>query len=64
MFRRPITRWLLIAAVLLVIGVWPAAAAPITWASAGADTALAAIPGKILALLAVIAYLRHRPATA
>lgn len=64
MFRRPITRWLLVAAVLVVIGVCPAAVAPIAWASAGADTILGAIPGPVLLALAVIAYFRFRPAPA
>ncbi|MFD9099322.1 hypothetical protein [Streptomyces collinus] len=64
MLRRPITRWALLAAVLVVIGLCPATAAPIAWASAGAATALAAVPGKVLLGLAVIAYLRNRPATA
>ncbi|MFI1166539.1 hypothetical protein ACH4UM_23785 [Streptomyces sp. NPDC020801] len=64
MFRRPAVRWLLLAAVLIVIGLWPAAVAPIAWASAGAAHVLAAIPGPVLLLTAVIAYLRHRPSPA
>ncbi|MYV42903.1 hypothetical protein GT030_29570 [Streptomyces sp. SID1328] len=59
-FRHPAARWLLLAAVLVVIGVWPAAVAPVVWASAGADTVLAAIPGPVLAAIAALVYLLHR----
>jgi len=62
MFRRPSTRWLFLALVLIVIGLWPAAVAPIAWASAGADHILAATPGPVLALAAVAVWLKHRPA--
>ena len=62
MFRRPVSRWLLIAAVLIVIGLWPAAVAPIAWASAGAATVIGAIPGPVLVLAAVVAYFHLRPA--
>ena len=62
MFRRPVVRWLLLAAVLVVIGLWPAAVAPIAWASAGAAHILAAIPGPVLLLAGVIAWLKHQPA--
>lgn len=62
MFRRPIVRWLLLAAVLIVIGVWPAAVAPIAWAFAGAHVVLGVIPGPVLALAAVALWLKHRPA--
>lgn len=64
MFRRPAARWLLIAAVLVVIGVCPAAVAPIAWASAGAATVLGAIPGPVLLALAVIGWLKHKPTPA
>jgi hypothetical protein len=62
MLRRPITRWLLLAAVLVVIGVCPAAVAPIAWASAGAATVIGSIPGPVLLALAVIGWLKHKPA--
>lgn len=62
MFRRPAARWLLLAAVLIVIGLCPAAVAPLAWASAGANTILGVIPGPVLLAIAVIAYLRNRPA--
>ena len=62
MLRNPAFRWLLLAAVLIVIGLWPAAVAPIAWASAGAHTVLGVIPGPVLVLAAVIAWLKHRPA--
>lgn len=64
MFRHPITRWLLLAAVLIVIGVWPAAVAPVTLAAAGAAHVIAVIPGPVLLLAAVAAWLKHRPAPA
>ena len=61
MIRRPAVRWPLLAVVLIVIGVWPAAVAPIAWASAGAGHVIAAIPGPVLLALAVIAWLKHQP---
>lgn len=64
MFRHSAFRWSLVAAVLLVIGLWPAAVAPIAIAFAGAATVIAAIPGQLLLLAAGIAYLRYRPAPA
>jgi hypothetical protein len=48
MFR--IIRWPLLALALIVIGLWPAAAAPIALAGAG--------------LTAVIAWLKHQPTPA
>jgi hypothetical protein len=65
--RRHLILWLLLAAFLMLVGVWPAAAAPVGLAAAGAAAVVAAIPGPVLVLLAVIAYLKHRaprPATA
>lgn len=59
-----IFRWLLLAAVLIVVGLWPAAAAPIGLAATGAAVILAAIPGPVLLAAGVIAWLHHRPATA
>ncbi|OUD04659.1 hypothetical protein [Streptomyces swartbergensis] len=57
-------RWLLLAAFLIVVGVWPSAAAPIGLAATGAAVILGAIPGPVLALAAVVAWLKHRPAPA
>ena len=57
-------RWPLLALALVVIGVWPAAATPIALAAAGAATVVAVIPGPALFLLGVIAWLKHRPASA
>jgi hypothetical protein len=62
MFR--IIRWLLLAAFLIVVGLWPAAAAPIGLAASGAAVILAAIPGPVLLAGAAIAWLHRRPATA
>jgi hypothetical protein len=62
MFRY--VRWLLLVGFLIVVGVWPSAAAPIDLAATGAAVILAAIPGPVLALAAVAAWLKHRPAPA
>lgn len=56
--------WLLLAAFLMVVGLWPAAAAPIGLAASGAAVVLAAIPGPVLALAAVVAWLKYRPVPA
>lgn len=62
MLRHPIVCWLLFIAFLIVVGLWPAAVAPVVWASAGAAAVLATIPGPVLLAVVVIAYLRNRPA--
>lgn len=62
MRRHPIVRWLPLAAFLIVVGLWPAAVAPVALAAAGATAVLGAIPGPVLVLAAGIAWLRHRPA--
>jgi hypothetical protein len=59
MFR--IIAWLLLAFYLLVVGVWPSAAAPVALAFDGLGAVIAAIPGPVLLLAAVIAWLKHRP---
>ncbi|MEU2446052.1 hypothetical protein ABZ588_21360 [Streptomyces althioticus] len=58
-----ITRWLLLVAFLIVVGLWPAAVAPVTLALAGADLVLAAIPGPVLLLSVGVIWLwtRNRP---
>lgn len=62
--------WLLLAAYLLVVGLWPAAVTPVEVVFHGLGVVLAAIPlPAVLAIVAVIAWeLRHRsnskPATA
>jgi hypothetical protein len=64
---RPL-RWLPLALFLIVVGLWPAAAAPISLAATGAAVIITAIPAPVLAAVAVIAWLKHRhtpkPATA
>jgi hypothetical protein len=55
MRRHPIL-WSLIAAYLLVVGVWPAAATPVGLAFAGAGVVLAAIPLPVLALVGVVGW--------
>lgn len=51
--------WLFIA--LILVGVWPAAAAPISLAATGAAVIITAIPGPVFLAVAVIAWLKHRP---
>jgi hypothetical protein len=60
------TAWGLLVAFLFVVGLWPAALAPVVVVAAGADTVLAAMPGQVLLAVVVIAWLwlRHRPAPA
>jgi hypothetical protein len=57
-------RWLLLALFLVLVGLWPAAAAPITLAATGAAVILAAIPGPVLLLAAAVGWLKHKPAPA
>jgi hypothetical protein len=54
--------WSLIAAFLIVVGLWPAAVAPIALAFTGAAVILGKIPGVVLVAIGGIAYLKHRPA--
>ncbi|WP_392971123.1 hypothetical protein [Streptomyces sp. LN245] len=64
MRRHPIL-WSLLVAFLMLVGAWPAAAAPIGLAGAGLAVLVAAIPGPVLVLAAAVAYLKHRaPRTA
>jgi hypothetical protein len=58
MFRT--LRWPLLILFLILVGLWPAAAAPISLAATGASHILAAIPGSVLAAIAAIVWLRHR----
>lgn len=60
MFRN--VRWPLLAVFLVLVGLWPAAAAPIGLAATGAAVILAAIPGPVLLAAAVIGWLKHKPA--
>lgn len=53
--------WLLLAAFLITAGLWPAALAPVHLAAAGAAALIATIPGPVLALAAVVVWLKHRP---
>ncbi|MER5843208.1 hypothetical protein ABT099_23510 [Streptomyces prasinus] len=62
MFRY--TAWALLALYLLVVGLTPAALAPVTLTLAGLAAVIAAIPPSILVLAAVAAWMKHRPATA
>ncbi|GAB2718250.1 hypothetical protein [Streptomyces bullii] len=59
---RRVLLWSLLAAFLIVVGLWPAAATPIGLAAAGAAVIVGLIPGPVLALAAVAVWLKHRPA--
>lgn len=54
--------WALLALYLLVVGLAPAALAPVTLAFAGLAAVIATIPPSVLALVAVVVWLKHRPA--
>ncbi|WP_406418383.1 hypothetical protein [Streptomyces sp. NBC_01614] len=64
MFR--VIAWAVLALYLLIVGVWPSAAAPVSIAFTGLGVVLAAIPlPAVLAIVAVIAWeMRHRSAPA
>lgn len=57
-------RWPLLALFLMVVGAWPAAAAPIALIAAGLGVVIAMIPGPALLAIAGVAWLKHRPAPA
>lgn len=61
---RRLVLWLLLIAFLIVVGMWPAALAPVTLALTGADLVLAAIPGPVLLLSAGVVWLWTRNRTA
>lgn len=54
--------WTFLALFLIVVGVWPAAAAPVTLAATGAAVILAAVPAPVLAAVAVTVWLKRKPA--
>jgi len=56
--------WALAALYLLVVGLAPAALAPVTLAFAGLAALIAVVPGPVWIAAAVIAWLKHRPAPA
>lgn len=60
MRRRPVL-WSLLAAYLIVVGLWSTAAAPVSLATAGLDTVLGSIPRTVLVLAAGVAWLIFRP---
>jgi hypothetical protein len=62
MFR--IVAWSLLALFLLLVGAWPAAAAPIVLASAGAAVVVGKSHGVVLLGIAAVLYLRRKPAPA
>jgi len=56
--------WALLIGFLIVVGLVPAALAPVNLALAGAAAVLAAIPGPVWIAAGVIAYFRHKPTPA
>jgi hypothetical protein len=56
--------WSLLAMFLIVVGLWPAAAAPVGLAFAGLAVIVAAIPGPVWLVVAGAVWLKHRPAPA
>lgn len=62
MFR--IALWALAVLYLLLVGLWPAALAPITLAFAGLATVIAAVPPSVLLLAAVAVWLKRKPTPA
>ncbi|QIJ61423.1 hypothetical protein [Streptomyces sp. JB150] len=57
-------RWLLLAAFLITVGVWPAAATPIALAATGAAVILSLIPVPVWLAAGLIAWWRHQPTPA
>ena len=53
--------WALLALYLLVVGLTPAALAPVTLTLAGLATAIAAVPPSVLVLAAVVVWLKRKP---
>ncbi|WP_369274498.1 hypothetical protein AB5J55_35275 [Streptomyces sp. R11] len=62
MFR--VIAWAGLALYLLIVGVWPEAAAPVSLAFTGLGFVIAAIPAWVLLLAAVAVWLKQRPAPA
>lgn len=58
MFR--IVLWAIAALYLLLVGLWPAALAPVTLTLAGLGAVIATIPPSVLILAAVVAWLKNR----
>ncbi len=61
MFR--VVAWTFLALFLLIVGAWPAAAAPVSLAFAGAGVIASKIPGVVLLGAGVVAWRRYHPAT-
>ncbi|MEU2566602.1 hypothetical protein [Streptomyces althioticus] len=56
-----IALWVLAALYLLLVGLWPAALAPVALTLSGGATLIAAVPGVVWVAAAVIAWLKHKP---
>lgn len=62
MFR--IILLVLLGLYLIAIGLWPSAAAPIGLAFTGLGVLAGMVPGPVLLLAGLVAWLRHRPTPA
>ena len=62
MFR--IVLWAFAVLYLLIVGIAPAALAPLTLAFAGLTAVIAAVPPSVLLLAAVVVWLKRKPAPA
>ncbi|MFJ3289968.1 hypothetical protein ACIPMW_32370 [Streptomyces sp. NPDC086669] len=56
--------WTFAAFYLLIVGLVPAALAPVTLAFAGLATVVAAVPPPVLLLVAAVVWLKRKPAPA
>lgn len=59
-----IVLWALAALYLLVVGLWPAALAPLALTLSGATAVIAAVPASVWVALGVIAWLKRKPTPA
>jgi hypothetical protein len=62
MFR--IILFVLLGLYLIAVGLWPSAAAPVSLMFAGMAAIAGLIPGPVLAIGVVVAWLKYRPAPA
>ncbi|MGC2997435.1 hypothetical protein ACPF8X_03260 [Streptomyces sp. G35A] len=59
-----IVLWALAALYLLVVGLTPAALAPVTLTLAGLSAVIAAVPSSVLLLVAAVVWLKRKPTPA
>ncbi|MEV5414731.1 hypothetical protein [Streptomyces albogriseolus] len=59
-----IVLWVLAALYLLLVGLWPAALAPVALTLTGGATLIAAIPASVWVAAVAIAWLKRKPTPA